>query len=102
MDKYKAVLFLIAYGTNVYKNNKKNFDDDFFLGQAIYNIRNLNHRGNRVELSDNLKNIMESPVHSMCTMLGFYAHFMAGIKNHYPITANIVEFAESCCEQSIS
>lgn len=100
MDKYKAILFLIVYGTNVSSNNKGFFEADFFLGMNIYHARNLNHRGNLVEPSDYLRNILESPVYSMCHMLGFYARFVAGINKHYPITMNLVKFAEICCKQN--
>lgn len=98
MDKFKAVLFLIVYCTNISINNKRTFDADFFLGQNIYYIRNLNHRGNFVELSDKLKNIMESSTCSMCNMLGFYARFILGINKYYPISKELKEFAEVCCK----
>ena len=100
MDKYKAILFLIVYRTYVSKNNRGYFDGDFFLGQNIYHIRNLNHRGNLMKLSDNLKNIIESPVYSMCNMLGFYARFISGINKNYPIGRELVELAEICCMQN--
>lgn len=100
MDKYKAILFLIVYCTNVSINNRSNFDDDFFLGQDIYHVRNLNHRGRLTVLPDNLRIITESPVYSMCNMLGFYARFISGIKKHYPIAKELVEFAEICCRQN--
>ncbi len=99
MDKYKAILFLIVYYTNISMNNKSNFDEDFFLGQEIYYVRNLNHRGKLTELSDNVKRIIESPIYSMYSMLGFYVRFVSGIKKHYPINKDLVEFAEICCRQ---
>lgn len=98
MDKYKAILFLIVYGTNVSKNNKPYFDDDFFLGQDIYHIRNLNHRGNLTDLStkDRLHNIIANPTHSMCHFLGLYSRFVYGINKGFPISKELNELAETC------
>ncbi len=99
MDKYKAILFLVVYGTNVSKNNKPYFDDDFFIGQDIYHIRNLNHRGNLTDLStnDRLHNIIANPTYSMCYFLGLYSRFVSGISKGFPISKELVEFAETCC-----
>lgn len=100
MDKYKAILFLIVYSTNVSNNIISDFNNDFFLGRDIYMARNLNHRGNSQELSENLKKIIESSTYSMFNMLGFYARFITGINKHYnPIPPALVEFAEICCKK---
>lgn len=99
MDKFKAILFLIVYATNVDNNNRKFFDDDFFLGQNIYHIRNMNHRGNDTQLSENSKNIIDTPIYSMFQMLGFYARFISSINKNYPISPRLVEFAEACCKK---
>lgn len=98
MDKYKAILFLIVYKTNVTWNNKDFFNDDFFTGQDIYHVRNLNHRGNSSDLSNNarLLNILDNPAHSMCYLLGLYARFVSGINKGYPISKELVELAENC------
>lgn len=98
MDKYKAILFLIVYKTNVTWNNKDFFNDDFFAGQDIYYVRNLNHRGNTSDLSKNarLLNILDNPTHSMCYLLGLYARFVSGINKGYPISRELVELAENC------
>lgn len=97
MDKFKAILFLIVYNTNVSINNRTYFDSDFFLGQDIYHARNLNHRGNLTELSDSLKNIISTPTYSMCNLLGYFARFVSRINKNYPINKELVEFAEACC-----
>lgn len=100
MDKYKAILFLIVYQTNVNWNNKSYFNDDFFTGQDIYKARNLNHRGNDTELSanDKLQSIIDNPAHSMCYLLGLYSRFVSGINKGYPISKELVELAEICCQ----
>lgn len=102
MDKYKAILFLIVYQTNVNWNNKDCFNDDFFTGQGIYKIRNLNHRGNDIEISSNdkLRCIIDNPAHSMCYLLGLYSRFVSGINKGYPISKELVELAEICCQNN--
>lgn len=97
MDKFKAILFMIVYRTNVNWNNKDHFNDDFFTGHSVYLVRNQNHRGNIVKYSnDKTDLIIENPVHSIFSILGFYARFISGINNNYPISKDIVEFAEIC------
>lgn len=102
MDKYKAILFLIVYQTNVNWNNKDYFNDDFFTGQGIYKIRNLNHRGNDTDISSNdkLRCIIDNPAHSMCFLLGLYSRFVSGINKGYPISKELVELAEICCQNN--
>lgn len=98
MDKYKAILFLIVYQTNVHWNNKSFFNDDFFTGQSIYQVRNLNHRGILTELStsNRLYNIIYNPTHSMCHLLGLYSRFVSGINKGFPISKELIEL-EACC-----
>lgn len=98
MDKFKAILFLVVYQTNVHWSNKSSFNDDFFLGQNIYRARNLNHRGNNEGLIEGLKSIIEMPAYSMCNILGFYARFIVGINKGYPVSKSLVELAEQCCQ----
>lgn len=98
MDKFKAILFLVVYQTNVHWYNKSAFNDDFFLGQNIYRARNLNHRGNNEDLTEGLKSIIEMPTYSMCNILGFYARFIVGINKGYPVSKSLVELAEQCCQ----
>lgn len=99
MDKFKAILFLIVYQTNVTLNSKRSFNDDFFTGQDIYHIRNLNHRGNLSEpREEKPHSILGNPVYSMLSLLGFFARFVAGINEGYPVTKELVEFAEVCCK----
>lgn len=98
MDKFKAILFLIVYQTNVHWYNKNSFNDDFFSGQDIYLVRNLNHRGNLTDLSinDRLRNIIYNSTHSMCYFLGLYSRFVSGINNGFPISKEIDELAKTC------
>lgn len=104
MDKFKAILFLIVWKTNVHINNINFFDNDFHTGNDIYQIRNLNHRGkvNPEDKSERVTAILEHPTTAMCTLLGFYARFISGINNGYPLSksTNLVEFAHSCCKSN--
>lgn len=103
MDKYKAILFLIVYQTHVNWNNVSFFNDDFFTGQNIYQVRNLNHRGNFSKLStnDRLYDIIDNPAHSMCYLLGLYSRFVSGINNGLPISKELIELAETCCRMEV-
>lgn len=45
-ERYKAVLFIYYFAKRIY--NYQSFQDVFFLGNELYQSRNLNHRGGRV------------------------------------------------------
>lgn len=101
MDKFKAILFLIVYNTNVHWNNRILFNRDFFTGYNIYMVRNLNHRGNTTEqtASEPITEILNNPTFSMCSLLGFYAQFVEGINKNLPQLAVLVDWAETCCRE---
>lgn len=101
MDKFKAILFLIVYQTYVDWNNRVLFNTDFDTGYNIYTARNLNHRGNNIDgtVPDRISNIMNNPTFAMCILLGFYARFISGINNNFPVSSQIVELAEICCKK---
>lgn len=99
MDKFKAILFMIVYHTKVNGSNIGFFTRDFFLGWNIYQIRNLNHRGNITETGEKSRSIMENQTRSMLNMDGFFVRFITGINTGFPISKEIVEFAEVCCRQ---
>ena len=98
MDKFKAILFLAVYKTNVHWNNKSFFNEDFDTGYDIYLMRNLNHRGNIINENkrERIDYIINNPTFAMSSLLGFYARFVLGINNGYTISKEIVEFAEIC------
>ena len=100
MDKFKAILFLAVYKTNVHWNNKSFFNEDFDTGYDIYLMRNLNHRGNinNENKRERIDYIINNPTFAMSSLLGFYARFVLGINNGYTISKEIVEFAEICCK----
>lgn len=98
MDKFKAILFLVVYKTNIHGNNIYFFNNDFYTGYNIYTIRNLNHRGNIIDesKSEGISHIIDCPTFSMCTLLGYYARFISGInKGYLPISPELIEFAEN-------
>lgn len=101
MDKFKAILFIIVYNTQVNWNNKTFFNDDFYTGYNIYQTRNLNHRGNIIDESkiDKISDILNSPPFAMCSLLGFFARFVYGINKHYPISIELIELAQNCITQ---
>lgn len=103
MDKFKAILFMIVYKTGVDWNNRTLFNEDFFTGFDIYMTRNLNHRGNVVDerVSQRIAYILNNSTFAMCSLLGFYARFVAGINKNYPVSKELVELAESCALQKI-
>ena len=43
MEKYKLILFFFYYNQSIY--NYKDFQINFYLGNELYQSRNLNHRG---------------------------------------------------------
>lgn len=100
MDKFKAILFLVVYKTNVDCNNVTFFNSDFFQGSDIYKMRNLNHRGNIYDKtkSERQDNILNNPTFAMSSLLGFYARFVLGINNGYHISKELIELAEICCK----
>lgn len=100
MDKFKAILFLIVYKTKVDWNNVSLFNEDFNKGYDIYMTRNLNHRGNIVDenKTKRISYIFDNSTFAMCSLLGFYALFVSGINNGYPVSEELVELAESCCK----
>lgn len=101
MDKFKAILFLIAYGTGVNNKNVSLFTEDFNLGLNIYMVRNLNHRGNIIDnyTSNKIAYIIKCPTYAMCSLLGFFAHFVSCINKHFPISKELIELAENCCKK---
>lgn len=103
MDKFKAILFLIVYKTYVDGNNKSFFYEDFNKACDIYMVRNLNHRGNIIDenKSERISYIIDNPTFAMCSLLGFYAHFVSGINKGYPVSLELVEFAELCYKSRI-
>lgn len=98
MDKFKAALFLIVYKTNVTWNNKDTYNSDFNIGNDIYRLRNMNHRGS--ESTDNqsirINKALENPIRTMIQYLEFYARFISGVISGYALSVEIIEFAESC------
>lgn len=103
MDKFKAILFLIVYKTYVDGKNKSFFYEDFNKACDIYMVRNLNHRGNIIDenKSERISYIIDNPTFAMCSLLGFYAHFVSGINKGYPVSLELVEFAELCYKSRI-
>ena len=103
MDKFKAILFLIVYKTYVDGKNKSFFYEDFIKACDIYMVRNLNHRGNIIDenKSERISYIIDNPTFAMCSLLGFYAHFVSGINKGYPVSLELVEFAELCYKSRI-
>ena len=93
MDKYKAILFLVVYKTNVDWNKVSFFNEDFNSGYDIYTMRNLNHRGNILNenKSERIDYILNNPTYAMCSLLGFYARFVYGINNGYHISKELIE-----------
>lgn len=104
MDKYKAILFLVVYKTNVDWNKVSFFNEDFNSGYDIYTMRNLNHRGNILNenKSERIDYILNNPTYAMCSLLGFYARFVYGINNGYHISKELIELAENCCKSNTS
>ena len=102
MDKFKAILFLVVYKTNVDCNNVTFFNSDFFQGFDIYTMRNLNHRGNIHDKtkSERKDNILNNPTFAMSSLLGFYAKFVFGINKGYHISKELIELAEICCKSN--
>lgn len=72
MDKFKAILFLIVYHTEVSPSSRHDFYNMFWTGYNVYQIRNLNHRCNPEEQYEKLnpqqKEIIDSPSRSMCSL----------------------------------
>lgn len=97
MDKFKAILFLIVYNTEVSPSNYKHFCNKFWAGYNVYQIRNLNHRSNPKEQNNRLhqqqRDIIDHPTLSMCSLSGFLSHFISGINEHYPISPELYKFA---------
>lgn len=102
MDKFKAILFMVVYETNVDWNNKSRFNEDCNICYNIYAVRNLNHRGNIVEgnMTKRIDYVFSNPSHAMCNLLGFFSRFVLGINQHSSISADLVEFAELCCKKN--
>ena len=102
MDKFKAILFMVVYETNVDWNNKSRFNEDCNICYNIYAVRNLNHRGNIVEgnMTKRIDDVFSNPSHAMCNLLGFFSRFVLGINQHSSISADLVEFAELCCKKN--
>lgn len=100
MDKFKAVLYIFVYNTSVNLNNSNSFNYDFNTGHSIYEMRNLNHRGNIIteDQSKHITDILNNTTDSMCMLLGFFARFVSGINKYYPIKDDLNDFAKSCCK----
>lgn len=106
MDKFKAILYLIAYQTDVTWNTKTEFNSDFFTGYYIYLLRNMNHRGSqntlKREMQEHITQVLSNPTHSMLYYLGFYSKFVSKINAGYPFRQPVVDFVLDCSRKLIA
>jgi len=81
-ERYKTILFIFYFHKKIY--NYSDFQEVFFLGNELYQSRNLNHRGGQVTESQQrtIEKVKSSSHKYYFKFLGFLEDFITAINKH--------------------